>query len=81
MMDLRKLASLLVRDYTIIAKRHYDMARDCRAIASTWRSVLDDTVPVMLKSDQGEDGKLGAPAPSSVQGSWAFVDDEGVNVS
>jgi hypothetical protein len=66
---------LLLRDYTIMAKRHYDMARDCRAISSTWRQVLDDTQPIVLQSDQGEDGKLGAPAADSpAQGSWLFVD-------
>ncbi len=80
-MDIHKLASLLLRDYTIIAKRHYDMARDCRAIAGTWRQVLDDTVPNMLQSNQGEDGKLGAPAigssPSDGQDSFHFVDAKG----
>ncbi len=80
MMDIHKLASLLVRDYTIIAKRHYDMARDCRAIAGTWRAVLADTVPNVLESDQGEDGKLGAPAPPR-QGSWSFVDESGSAIS
>ena len=79
MMDIHKLASLLKRDYTIMAKRHSDMARDCRAIAGTWGQVLDATVPTVLQSDQGEDGKLGAPAPS--QGSWAFVDTSGVRVT
>ena len=74
-MDLHKLASLLLRDYTIMAKRHYDMARDCRAISSTWRQVLDDTVPAVLNEHSTrEDGKLGAPA-STPQGSWLFVDD------
>jgi len=78
--DIHKLASLLLRDYTIIAKRHYDMARDCRAIAGTWRQVLDDTVPNVLRSDQGEDGKLGAPALGSTlpgQDSFHFVDPSG----
>jgi len=79
--DLHKLASLLLRDYTIMAKRHYDMARDCRAIASTWRQVLDDTEPSVLRSNQGEDGKLGAPASTPPQGSWLFVDDNGGHVS
>ena len=74
-MDLHKLASLLVRDYSIMAKRHYDMARDCSAIAGTWRQVLASDGSFVLKSDQGEDGKLGAPA--STQGSWLFVDDGG----
>jgi len=60
--DLHKLASLLVRDYTIIAKRHYDMARDCRAIAATWRQVLDDTALDVLKSHSTqEDGMVAAP--------------------
>ncbi len=82
-MDLHKLASLLFRDYTIMAKRHYDMARDCRAISGTWKQVLDDTQPNVLLSDQGEDGKLGAPAPESTptgQGSWSFVDARGEEV-
>ena len=74
-MDIHKLASLLSRDYTIMAKRHYDLARDCSAIAATWRQVLDDRPADMLKSDQGEDGVLGAPAVS--QGSWAFHGDSG----
>ncbi len=71
--DIHKLASLLKRDYTIMAKRHSDMARDCRAIAGTWGQVLDATPPIVLQSNQGEDGKLGAPDP---QGSWLFVDDQ-----
>jgi len=75
--DQHKIASLLVREYTIIAKRHYDMARDCRAIADTWRQVLDDTAPLMLKSHSTqEDGKPGAPAPSPPgQEAWAFVNE------
>ncbi len=70
---VHKFVSLLVRDYTIMAKRHHDMARDCRAIAGIWRQVLDDTQPFVLKSDQGEDGKVGAPAVN--QGCFLFVDD------
>ncbi len=63
--DLHKLASLLVRDYTIIAKRHYDMARDSRAIADTWRQVLDDTQPhVLKKHSTQEDGMAAAPLVS-----------------
>jgi len=80
-MDVHKLASVLLRDYTIIAKRHYEMAGDCRAIADTWRQVLDDTVPNVLRSNQGEDGKLGAPAtgshPHPGQDSFKFVDTRG----
>ena len=49
---LHKIASLLVRDHTISAKRLHDMARDNRAIADTWRLVLDATVPDVLKSDE-----------------------------
>jgi hypothetical protein len=82
MMDLHKIASLLVRDYTIIAKRHYDMARDSRAIADTWRQVLADTVPVVLtEQSTREDGKLGAPASIPGQESWAFVDVSGKAIS
>ena len=77
MMDLHKLASLLVRDYSIMAKRHYDMARDCRAISSTWKQVLDDTVPGVLKEHSTqEDGMPGAPAVSP-QELFAFVDERG----
>jgi len=66
--DLHRLASLLVRDYTIIAKRHYDMARDSRAIADTWRQVLDDTVPnVLKKHSTKEDGMAAAPGLSPGQ--------------
>jgi len=61
-MDIHKLASLCLRDYSIIAKRHYDMARDCRAIADTWRQVLDDTVPGVLKErSTREDSMVAAP--------------------
>ncbi len=49
---LHKVASLLVRDHTISAKRLSDMARDNRAIADTWRLVLDGTQPNMLNSDE-----------------------------
>ncbi len=59
--DLHRLASLLVRDYTIMAKRHYDLSRDCRAISQTWRLALDDTVPVVLKERSREDGMVAAP--------------------
>ncbi len=79
-MVLHKLASLLVRDYTIMAKRHADMARDCRAIAGTWRQLLDDTAPIVLQSDQGEDGVLGAPPTSPLGGELQvalFVDGNG----
>ncbi len=78
-MDIHKLASLMMRDFTIIAKRHADLARDYRAIRESWKRTLDATVPIMLESDQGEDGKLGAPAPTA-QGSWAFVDEDNVEV-
>jgi len=75
-LDLRKIASLMLRDYSIIAKRHYDMARDSRAIAETWRQVLDATAPHVLKSHSTqEDGKPGAPAPSPGQEAWAFVNE------
>ncbi len=61
-LDLHKLASLLVRDYSIIAKRHYDMASDSRAIADTWRQVLADTAPSMLNTQSTqEDGMVAAP--------------------
>ena len=78
-MDLHKLASLMVRDFTIIAKRHHDLARDYRAITGTWRQVLDAAQPDVLNSDEGEDGMLGAPPTS--QGSWAFLDERGVPVA
>ncbi len=58
---LHRLASLLVRDYTIMAKRHYDLSRDCRAIAGTWRQVLDDTPLDVLKRRSREDGMVAAP--------------------
>jgi len=72
-LDIHKLASLLVRDYTIMAKRHYDLSRDCRAIAQTWRLALDDTVPVVLKErSTKEDCMLGAPAVSPRQDSESY---------
>ena len=73
-MDLRKLASLLVRDYSIMAKRHHEMARDCRAISDTWRQVLDATpAPDVKRAVIGADGKVAAPA--SPQELFLFVDD------
>jgi len=81
-MDIHKLASLLLRDYTIMAKRHHDMARDCRAIASTWRQVLDATVPdVLHEHSTREDGKAGAPDSTPPQSSWSFVNEQGAEVS
>ncbi len=69
--DVHRLASRLLRDYTIMAKRHYDMARDCRAIADTWRQVFDDTVPVVLKErSTREDGMVAAPPPSEESASY-----------
>ncbi len=54
-MDVHKLASLLLRDHTIIAKRLHDMARDYRAMADIWRLVLDDAVPIVLGcNEQGK---------------------------
>ncbi len=82
-MVLHKLASLLLRDYTIMAKRHYDMARDCRAIAGTWRQALDDTVPDVLHEQSREDGVLGAPlTPADQELQVAlFVDDTGRSIT
>ena len=80
-MDLHKLASLMVRDSFIIAKRHSELARDYRAIADTWRQVLDAAVPDVLKElSTQEDGKVGAPASTPPQGSFLFVDPRGVSV-
>jgi len=61
-MDVHKLASLLVRDLTISAKTHHDLARSYTAMARTWRQVLDDSVPdVLTNLPNREDGKVGAP--------------------
>jgi len=80
-MDLHKLASLLMRDHSIIAKRHYDLARDNSAMAATWRRILDDTGPYVLKEHSTqEDGMPGAPAVSPPQGSWSFFDEQGEEV-
>ena len=79
-MDLHQLASLLVRDYSIMAKRHHDLARDCRAITGTWRRVLDATQPPVPEGIQGEDGKPGAPDPLPGQDLWLFVDDRNQEV-
>ena len=61
--ELERLASLLIRDLTIAAKQHVDLARSFRAMAGTWRQVLDDT---RLRRDPGRlpgsDGKVVAPA-------------------
>ena len=79
-MGLHKLASLLVRDYTIMAKRHHDLAKDCTAMASTWRQVLASAQPNVLPSGHKENGVLGAPA-SSPQASWAFTDEVGAEIT
>ena len=71
-MVLHELASRLVRDLTISAKRHYDLARDYRAMADTWRQVLDDAVPDVLKGD--EQGKT-VRSELQPQSSFLFVDD------
>jgi hypothetical protein len=71
----------MLRDSTIIAKRCADMARDYRAMANTWRQVLDDTQPGVLRSKNNTDGKVGAPASSSDQELHLFVDANGREVS
>ncbi len=55
-MDMRELASRMVRDLTISAKRYHDLARDYRAMAATWRQVLDDTPADLLPSPSMEKG-------------------------
>ena len=60
--ELHRLASLMVRDHTISAKQHSDLARSSRAMASTWRQVLDVTARSVLSQDNEEDSVLGAPA-------------------
>ena len=69
-MDLHKLASLLVRDNTIIAKRLYDLARDFTAITGTWRQVLDDSQPVMLQELSRENGMVAAPPIGSEESAY-----------
>ena len=70
-LDLHRLASLLVRDYTIMAKRHREMARDCLAIAGTWRQVLDDNQPSVLGStNQGKDSMVAAPPLSQEESAY-----------
>ena len=53
---------LMVRDLTLVAKQHYDLARSFTAMAGTWRQVL---APAQLLSDPGHlpgsDGKVAAP--------------------
>ena len=63
--ELGRLASRMVRDFTIIAKSHHDLARHYRAVAGTWRQVLDAT-PALLHDPglPGSDGKAAAPPPS-----------------
>jgi len=82
-MDLHQLASLMVRDFTISAKRYHDLARDNRAIADTWRQVLASQCSNVLKElSTQEDGKLGAPAVNQVpQSSFLFVNDNHEEVS
>ncbi len=70
MIDDQQLASLLVRDYTIMAKRHYDLARDCTAIAGTWRRTLDDRQPSVLQTRSREDGMVAAPPTSGEESAY-----------
>ena len=55
-MTAGKLSSLMVREFTIIAKRHADLARDYRALAATWRQALDDTPADLLPPPVREEG-------------------------
>jgi len=48
--DVHQIVSLVLRDFTIIAKRHADLARDYRAIADTCRRALDDTGLAVLNT-------------------------------
>ncbi len=50
MIDVHQAVSLILRDFTIIAKRHADLARDYRAVAGTCRRLLDDTPAAVLKT-------------------------------
>jgi len=59
--DLHKTASCMVRDCTIMAKQLYEVSMSYRAMADTWRLVLDDTEPPVLQTKNREDGKPGAP--------------------
>ena len=76
MMDLHKLASLMVRDLTIGAKQLTELARTHRALAATWRQVLDGTRPPVLQTTlHREDGKAAAPElPLDPFGSWENSD-------
>ena len=54
-------ASLMIRDLTIAAKQHLDLSRSFRAMARTWRQVLDDTARSVLQPNDQGDSVLGAP--------------------
>ncbi len=73
-MDIGELASRLKRDYTIMAKRHHDMARDCRAIADTWGQVLDATPANLLPPPVREEDVAAFTQPTLEFGSGAKGD-------
>ncbi len=56
-MDYAQLWSLLIRDFTIVAKSHSDLARHYRAISDTCRRALDatpaDLLPPPIREEDG----------------------------
>ena len=62
--DLHRLASLLVRDLTILAKQQYDMSRSFTALAATCRQVLAAARGSVLGCETPQDSKVGAPTVS-----------------
>ena len=71
------LVSLMVRDLTIVAKQHHELARSFRAMADTWRQVLDATVPDLLPSPVREKDVVACDKqPSLSFGSGALEDHD-----
>jgi hypothetical protein len=52
--ELHRVVSLLIRDCTLVAKAHHDLARHYRALAQTYRLPLDDTLLSVLPSPSRE---------------------------
>ena len=61
-LDHAQLWSLLLRDFTIIAKTHSDLARHYRAVAGTCRRALDATPADLLPPPAREEDGVACQA-------------------
>ena len=72
--EWQEVVSLMLRDCTIVAKRHHDLARDYRAMASTWRRLLDANPANLLPSPVREKDVAAFGQPSLDFGSGSEKD-------